>query len=186
MSAPGDVGSLTAVRAYVTGGSGFVGTWLRRHLCESGDEVVGGDLEVDVTDPGAIAASLVGADPDVVYHLAGLAHVGRSWEDPGTTFQVNAVGTLNVLEAASSCARPPRVIVVSSAEVYGRVESASALTEASELRPISPYAASKVAAEFLGVQAHLGRGLPVIRVRPFNHVGPGQADTFVVSGLARR
>ncbi|MGO9195720.1 MAG: GDP-mannose 4,6-dehydratase [Acidimicrobiales bacterium] len=171
--------------AYVTGGAGFVGKWLTEHLSASGDSVVAVDAEVDVTSPTATRDSLRSVQPEVVYHLAGLAHVGRSWEDPGPTFTVNALGTLNVLEGAAACDSPPRVIVVSSAEVYGAAGSAP-VGEETPLRPVSPYAASKVAAEFLALQAFLGRGLPAIRVRPFNHVGPGQAPDFVVSALARR
>jgi GDP-4-dehydro-6-deoxy-D-mannose reductase len=173
------------VRAYVTGGSGFVGTWLVRHLRESGDEVVASDLEVDVTVASTVEESLVPAAPEVVYHLAGFAHVGESWSRPAVAFNVNALGTLNVLQAAGRCARKPKVVVVSSSEVYGR-GGGTAFDESAELRPVTPYAASKVAAEFLGLQAFLGDGLPVVRVRPFNHVGPGQGEGFVVSALARR
>jgi GDP-4-dehydro-6-deoxy-D-mannose reductase len=77
-------------------------------------------------------------------------------------------------------------VLVSSAEVYGPATDSKPLDEQTELRPVTPYAVSKVAAEFLGLQSFLGRGLRVIRARPFNHVGPGQADDFVVSALARR
>lgn len=171
--------------AYITGGAGFVGHWLAEHLRDCGDSVVSVDAEVDVTDGEAVRRSLVAVAPDVVYHLAGLAHVGRSWEKPGLTFQVNAFGTLNVLEAAAACSEPPRVVLVSSAEVYGAAGD-EPVSESAPLRPVTPYASSKVAAEFLGLQAYLGRGLPVIRARPFNHVGPGQAPDFVVSALARR
>lgn len=174
------------MRAYVTGGSGFVGAWLRAHLEEQGDDVVLTDAEVDVTDGEALALSLIPAAAHVVYHLAALAHVGHSWRDPGRTFEVNALGTLRVLEAAASCAVPPIVVVVSSAEVYGRSAGDEPLTEKAELRPATPYAVSKVAAEYLGLQAWLGRQLRVVRVRPFNHFGPGQSPDFVVSGLARR
>jgi GDP-4-dehydro-6-deoxy-D-mannose reductase len=101
--------------------------------------------------------------------------------------QVNAVGTLHVLEAARACPTPPRVLLTSSAEVYGAVvEDQLPVTETTPLAPVTPYAASKVAAEYLGVQAHLAHGLPVVRVRPFNHVGPGQSSSFVVAGLAAR
>ena len=99
---------------------------------------------------------------------------------------MNAMGTLNVLDAAAQCDLPPAVVLVSSAEVYGPAADADPIEEIAELRPVTPYAASKVAAEFLGLQAFLGRGLRVIRARPFNHVGPGQSDDFVVSALARR
>lgn len=172
--------------AYLTGGTGFVGTWLVRHLAEEGDTVVAPGPEIDVLSFEVVRADMASSRPDVVYHLAGLAHVGRSWDDPETTFRTNAVGTLNVLTAASSLTRPPRVVIVSSAEVYGPASSGKPLTELDPLRPVSPYAASKVAAEFAGVQAHLGRGLAVVCARPFNHVGPGQSDDFVVAALARR
>jgi GDP-4-dehydro-6-deoxy-D-mannose reductase len=121
-----------------------------------------------------------------VYHLAALSHVGRSWSDPARTFEVNSLGTLQVLEAAARCAVPPVVLVVSSAEVYGNTAGEAPLTEEADLRPVTPYAASKVAAEYLAVQAWLGRGVPAMRVRPFNHVGPGQSPDFVVSALASR
>ena len=96
-------------------------------------------------------------------------------------------GTLSVLEAARACPRPPRVLVVSSAEVYGAVsEEDLPLREESPLAPVSPYAASKIAAEYLAIQAHLAYGLETVRVRPFNHVGPGQSTNFAVPALAAR
>jgi GDP-4-dehydro-6-deoxy-D-mannose reductase len=102
-------------------------------------------------------------------------------------FRVNAMGTLYLLEAARACAHPPRVLVTSSAEVYGAVPAELLpVTEDAPLAPVTPYAASKVASEYLGVQAHLAHGLPVLRMRPFNHVGPGQSSAFVVSALAER
>jgi len=174
------------VRAYLTGGSGFVGSWLMRHLSEAGDEAVAPGPEVDVTDAARLATNLKAASPDVVYHLAALTHVGRSWSEPAETFRVNAMGTLNVLEAAARCEVPPAVVFVSSAEVYGPATGSEPLDEHAPLRPVTPYAVSKVAGEFLGLQAFLGRGLRVVCARPFNHVGPGQADDFVVSALARR
>ena len=173
------------MRVFVTGGSGFVGTWLRRHLVEQGD-VVADDM-VDITLAGPLRLALQAARPDAVYHLAGQANVGESWKDPAATFAVNANGTLNLLEAARSLPTVPRVLVVCSAEVYGSVRPHDLpLTEDAPLRPTSPYAVSKVAAEFLAMQAHLGFGTPTIRVRAFNHIGPGQNDGFVVSALAKR
>ena len=176
-----------AMRAFVTGGSGFVGTWLRDHLRGAGDEVTAPGPGFDVRDATALRAAMADARPDAVYHLAGLAHVGRSWDEPLEYFAVNAVGTLHVLEAARRCRPVPRVLLVSSAEAYGAVKPEDLpLHEEAPLRPVSPYAASKAAAELLGVQAHVGRGVPVVRARPFNHVGPGQAASFVVPALAGR
>ena len=175
------------MRALVTGGSGFVGTWLRAHLEEAGDDVVAPGQAFDVNDPVTVHREMASIGPDAVYHLAGLAHVGRSWEQPDEFFTTNAVGTLHVLEAARQCRPPPRVLVVSSAEVYGTVSPDQLpLVEETPLNPVSPYAASKAAAEMAAIQAHLGWGLPVIRARPFNHVGPGQSPAFVVPSLAGR
>ncbi|HUR17714.1 MAG TPA: GDP-mannose 4,6-dehydratase [Acidimicrobiales bacterium] len=175
------------MRAFVTGGSGFVGTWLRAHLEECGDDVVAPEAGFDVTDPAMTREAMSGALPDAVYHVAGLAHVGLSWQQPEEFFRVNAGGTLQVLEAARRCEPVPRVLLISSAEVYGNVTPAQLpLREDSPFRPVSPYAASKAAAELVGLQAHLGHGVPVIRVRPFNHAGPGQHGTFVVTALAER
>jgi GDP-4-dehydro-6-deoxy-D-mannose reductase len=175
------------MRALVTGAKGFVGSWLVAHLLDSGDDVVGIDHETDVTDRDAVRAAVHDAAPEALYHLAALTHVGRSWSDPAEVLEVNAIGTLHVLEAARAAPRPPRVLLVSSAEVYGAVAAARLpVTEEAPLAPVTPYAASKVAAEFLGVQAHLAHGLAVVRVRPFNHIGPGQSPNFVVPALAQR
>jgi GDP-4-dehydro-6-deoxy-D-mannose reductase len=121
-----------------------------------------------------------------VYHLAGWADVGGSWRDPLTVLRVNGEGTLNVLEACRA-AEVDRVLAVASADVYGVVsEDELPLDELSPIRPTSPYAASKMAADALAQQAFLGYGLGVIRVRPFNHLGPGQSEQFVAPALAAR
>ncbi len=180
------------MRALVTGASGFVGRHLVRHLQAAGDEVVACDRAgddghiVDITDASATAAVIAEVRPDVIYHLAGWADVGGSWKAPVEAFRANAEGTLNVLSAATDVG-VERVLSVSSADVYGAVaEEELPLTEDAPLRPASPYAASKVAADFLALQAFLGRGLPVLRVRAFNHLGPGQTDRFVAAALASR
>ncbi len=177
------------MRALVTGAGGFVGRHLVAHLTACGDEVHTSDPRdggADVTDADAVRIELAELKPEVVYHLAGWADVGGSWDHPVETFRANAEGTLNVLAAASE-AGVERVLAVSSADVYGKAEpDEMPLTEDSPLRPSSPYAASKVAADYLGLQAWLGRGLAVLRVRAFNHLGPGQTDRFVASALASR
>ena len=175
------------MRALVTGATGFVGPHLVAHLRASGDDVVG--LEegvVEVCDPAAVSGWIGGHRPEVVYHLAGWADVGGSWSAPQQAFRVNAEGTLNVLQASLE-AGSARVLVVSSADVYGIVDEADLpITERHPLRPVSPYAVSKVAADYLGLQAWLGRGLEVVRVRAFNHLGPGQSDKFVAAAIASR
>ncbi|MDA8072566.1 MAG: GDP-mannose 4,6-dehydratase [Actinomycetota bacterium] len=175
------------MRALVTGAGGFVGKWLVEHLRDQGDEVVAVDRDVDVTDTSAVRTAVLDALPAAVYHLAALSHVGQSWDDPSAVVHVNTVGTSTVLDACARCPDLPTVLVVSSAEVYGRVASSrQPISEDEPLAPVTPYAGSKAAAEMLAVQAHLGRGLPVVRVRPFNHVGPGQSEAFVVPALATR
>lgn len=176
------------MRAFVTGGHGFVGPHLIEHLRANGDHVIAPDQhDLDLEDADAMQAALGDARPDAVYHLAALAHVGDSWADPRRTFAVNATGTLHLLEAARRADPVPRVLLVGSAEVYGVVTSEQLpLGEDTPLVPVTPYAASKVAAEYLGVQYHAGYGVPVVRARSFNHVGPGQRGSFVVADIARR
>jgi GDP-4-dehydro-6-deoxy-D-mannose reductase len=177
------------VRTLVTGVGGFVGVHLVQHLEEQGDKVVGLNRKVDgvdIADPDALTDAVMAAKPEVVYHLAGASDVGGSWAEPRKTFVANALGTLNVLEASRQ-AGAERVLAVTSADVYGRVtEDELPLDEGQPLRPVSPYAASKVAADALAQQAWLGHGLPVIRVRAFNHLGPGQSDRFLAPSIAAR
>jgi GDP-4-dehydro-6-deoxy-D-mannose reductase len=175
------------MRALVTGAAGFVGHHLVGHLESMGDTVVAVDRHEgpDLLDPAALDAFVAAVDPDAIYHLAGWSDVGGSWSEPQAAFAANAVGTLNLLQACRSVTA--RVLSVSSADVYGRVAlSELPLTEDAPLRPVTPYAVSKVAADFLGVQASLGYGLDVIRVRAFNHLGPGQTNRFVAPAIAER
>lgn len=175
------------MRAVITGAAGFVGRHLASHLVCAGDEVVEVDRDHDVTVLDDFCGVLEGAAPDVVYHLAALSHVGESWEDPSDVLRVNVLGTNCVLTAARRVTPSALVLVVSSAEVYGVVDPRELpLTERSDVRPSSPYAASKAAAELVALQAWRGFAQPVIVVRPFNHVGPGQAPTFFVPALASR
>jgi GDP-4-dehydro-6-deoxy-D-mannose reductase len=178
------------MRALVTGAGGFVGRHLVAHLSAAGDEVVTldrhGSRPVDITDPAATSEAVAAAAPEIVYHLAGWANVGSSWQHPREVFDANAVGTLHVLLACLD-AGVRRVLVVGSADLYGKVEPHELpLTERSPLRPTSPYAASKAAAEVLALQAYLGSGLETVCARPFNHLGPGQSEDFVAPGLAAR
>lgn len=176
------------MRSLITGGRGFVGHWLADHLRELGDQVVVIDQEVDVTNPSALLAAVSDAAPDAIYHLAALTHVGKSWDEPLRVLEVNVIGTGALLAAARECGTDPRILVTSSAEVYGAVTDPRLLplTEESPTAPLTPYAASKLAAEALVAQAHLGHGQQCITVRPFNHIGPGQTPNFAVPALAKR
>jgi GDP-4-dehydro-6-deoxy-D-mannose reductase len=175
------------VRAFITGGNGFVGRHLAAHLQASGDDVTIFDLPQDITDTDEVATAMASCRPDAIYHLAALSHVGTSWDDPTHVLRVNVLGTASVLAAARREAPDATFLFVSSAEVYGAVQPDELpLTEHSDVRPSSPYAASKAAAEDVVLQAARGFAQKTIVVRPFNHVGPGQAPTFFVPAMVTR
>jgi GDP-4-dehydro-6-deoxy-D-mannose reductase len=176
------------MKALVTGAGGFAGQALVGHLEEAGDEVVGLDRAAgpDITDAAAVRDVVARHRPDAVYHLAAVTHIGASWDAPLEVFRINAEGTFNVLSACAA-AGVDRVLVVGSADEYGAVRPEDLpLSEDAPLRPLTPYGASKVSADYLALQAFLGGGLPVIRVRAFNHTGPTQSERFMIPGLARR
>ncbi|MBI2887403.1 MAG: GDP-mannose 4,6-dehydratase [Chloroflexi bacterium] len=193
------------MRALITGVGGFAGGHLARHLLEQGLEVHGavrpgrapalGLLqesvalhEADLLDKDQTRKALEAAAPELVFHLAAQPSVALSWKDPEGTILNNVMGQLHVLEALVQLDMRPRVLVVSSNEVYGAPASPDELPlgETLPLRPSNPYAVSKAAQDLMGYQYFVGRALPVVRVRPFNHLGPGQSDQFAASGFARQ
>ena len=146
------------MRALVTGASGFVGRHLVAHLTAVGDEVAASSTEI--TDPAALLAEFRRCRPETVYHLAALADVGASWANPAATLRVNVEGTFNVLEAARR-ADASRAVAVTSADVYGRVAPGGLpVTECAPMRPVTPYGASKAAAEMVCIQAGASAGRP--------------------------
>lgn len=176
------------MRALITGATGFVGPHLLAHLESEGDVVtgIGHANGPDLLDAEAWDQLVHQSTPDVIYHLAGFSNVGASWKAPRDAFRMNAEGTLSVLEAARLNG-VKRVIVVSSADVYGIASPASLpLTETAPVQPRSPYGASKQAAEALAHQYSRGWGLDVIVVRPFNHIGPGQSPSFFAPAIATK
>jgi GDP-4-dehydro-6-deoxy-D-mannose reductase len=182
------------VRALITGASGFAGGWLCRTSLEAGDEVHGisrsgtapdgaSAAAVDLRDGETVAACVRHFAPDVVYHVAALSSVGRSWADPARTLESNVGGAVALLEALRHHAADARLVWVSSSEVYGTV-AAMPIGESVECRPESPYAVSKLAAEQLaGVYAR-AHGLRLVIARPFSHSGPGQRPIFLLSNIA--
>jgi len=158
-----------------------------RHLLDCGDEICQPDSHVDIRDAAALRSSVMESEPEAIYHLAAIADVGLSWREPEEGIRGNTLGTWHLLEAASYMSHKPRVLIVGSAEVYGKVRPDQLpVDESAPLRPVTPYAASKAASEMLGIQAWLGWGVPTLLARPFNHFGPGQSDAFVVGALSRR
>ena len=191
------------MRALITGASGFAGGWLTRACAEAGDEVVAlsrrgtvpdpgaanagtvTGVAVDLRDAGAVRAAVAAAAPDVVYHLAALSSVGRSWEQPARTLSDNTATAVNVLEALRHEASDARALWVSTCEVYGVPEELP-LRESAPVRPANPYAVSKAGAEMLAAVYAASYGLDIIRARPFSHSGPGQRPIFLLSSLARQ
>jgi GDP-4-dehydro-6-deoxy-D-mannose reductase len=136
----------------------------------------------DLLDAAATRAAIAAARPDVVYHLAALAHVGESWRDPGRTLRENIATTTNVLEAVRAGAPRAVVVVASSGEVYGRPKRLP-VDEEARVQPQNPYAASKAAAD---LRAGAYTDLHIIRARAFNHAGPGQDASYAISSFARQ
>jgi GDP-4-dehydro-6-deoxy-D-mannose reductase len=186
-------------RLLITGATGFVGTHLRALLTSIRPvwDIAGTMLHNPSTDPRivpcdlqdatAIAALVARTTPDAVIHLAGQSNVPASFEDPEATLANNILGTLHLLDACRAHVPDTRLLVVSSNEVYGPVpEAEQPIGEDRPLRPGNPYAVSKAAQEMLALQYAQSYGLDVIVARPFNHIGPGQTDRFVVSAFARQ
>jgi GDP-4-dehydro-6-deoxy-D-mannose reductase len=194
-----------AVRSLITGVGGFAGQHLAAHLLRRGESVYGvarRDVEWHIpTVPDDERFSLIEADlmsasdaqhlveaaqPERIYHLAGQSSVPQSFADPADALQSNAAPTVNVLEAMRTVAPRARMLVVSSSEIYGRATSGAPLDEYAEFRPESPYAVSKATQDLFGYQYHVAFGLDIVRVRPFNFIGPGQSDRFVTASFAKQ
>jgi GDP-4-dehydro-6-deoxy-D-mannose reductase len=191
-------------RALVTGAAGFVGQWLVRALIEEGYEVTGAALSApaqapqgvrwvvgDVRDAAHLVHAVDAARPDAVFHLAGVTFVPDAANDPGATAEINVVAAARLLGVVRQRRRAgtldPVVVVVGSAEQYGRHDDAELpLVETAEQRPHTVYAATKVAQEALALEAFRSDGVRVIATRSFNHSGPGQNPRLLLPALVRR
>jgi len=194
------------VKILVSGITGFVGGHLLKVLREErpGAEIYG------LVRPGDTAAAALGPDvrridaeleaarsveaafervqPEAIVHLAAQSSVQHSWLDPQGTLRTNLHGLLHLLEAVRKTGLAPRVLVVGSADEYGDAGSSPdrPLTEDAPLRPLSPYAVSKVAQGYLALQYALAFGMPIVRTRTFPHTGPGRGEVFAESSFARQ
>lgn len=169
--------------ALVTGGSGFAGPYLVDLL---GDGVAApSSSELDLGDAAAVRAAVAELKPDAVYHLAAFSSPSQSWERPDQGLLTNLAMTLHLLEAVRHEAPAAAVVLVGSGQIYGD-SPALPITEDQPLEPGNPYAVGKAASDMLGRQYAEAFGMRVVRLRPFNHAGPGQRDEYVVSSLARQ
>lgn len=174
------------MRIWITGAAGFVGRRLSKRLAAAGHALIGVDREVEITDAPRVASSLASARADAIVHLAALSSSAHALRAPESAARVNYWGTRAVLEAARRHAPAARVLLVTSGEVYGsNAPGAAPFREGDPLAPRTPYARSKACADLLGAR-YVERGLDVVRVRPFNHTGPGQAPDFVAPAFARQ
>ena len=140
---------------------------------------------LDLRDADAVRDLVAHIRPDRIYHLAGQAFVPRSFAAPWETLEVNIRGTLNLLEAVRALKLETRILVVSSAEIYGAAAADSLpLTESAPFMPSSPYSVSKIAQDMLAWQYARAHSLYTVRVRPFNHIGTGQSADFAVPNWA--
>jgi GDP-4-dehydro-6-deoxy-D-mannose reductase len=176
----------------VTGASGFAGGFLVDLLLAQGKQVVGTTREEIPPDFPADHVPLLPCDlgePEgirEIYHLAAQASVAHSWEEPAETFRVNAMGTINLLEACRSHGLQTRILLVSSATVYGPPPKDGSLTEDTPLQPTDPYGVSKAAADQAAVFYHKAYDMDILRARAFNHIGPGAATQHAIGNFARQ
>jgi GDP-4-dehydro-6-deoxy-D-mannose reductase len=187
-------------RALVTGAGGFAGRHLVEYLeRETAWNIIGlsrrqtasservRHLVCDLTDAALLVRTVDHYRPDVIFHLAAQSYVPRAFASPSDTIVNNVVAQINLFEACRTTGINPVILVVGSAEVYGYANpDEMPLSEHQPFRPGNPYAVSKITQDMLGYQYHRSYGMPIVRVRPFNHFGPGQSDRFVVSSFARQ
>jgi len=191
--------------ALITGIAGFAGSHLVDFLLASNINVFGlyhpdhsvlnlehvkdriSLMPVDLQNPKQVSQAVKKTKPDYVFHLAAASSPAQSFINPAQTLENNLLSQINLLEALVSIKSKAKILIIGSAEEYGIVEDEQ--TPANEQTPlgsVSPYAVSKVAQDFLGYQYFVHYGLSVVRVRPFNHIGPRQSTDFVVPAFANQ
>ncbi len=194
------------MRILITGITGFAGSHLAEYCQDRGDVEIYGmvrwrsrtenidhlkkDLNLidcDIRDASSVTKTLGEVKPDYIFHLAAQSFVPTSWHAPAETLTTNVIGQVNIFEAIRELNINPRVQLACSSEEYGMVyEDEIPIRETNPLRPLSPYAVSKVAQDYLGYQYFQSYGIEAVRTRAFNHSGPRRGDVFVDSNFAKQ
>lgn len=184
-------------KVLIFGVGGFVGSYLSREFIEHGYAVIGTDktrssilpsevrfYESDLLDTEAVEGLVNKIQPDIIVNLAAISSVGASWNIPQTTMQVNVVGALNIMEAAKKSEKKPKILFVGSSEEY--VISDFPMNEDRPLNASNPYGISKVTQEQFAKLYREQYDLKIYCVRPFNHTGVGQRDSFVLPSFCKQ
>jgi GDP-4-dehydro-6-deoxy-D-mannose reductase len=193
------------MRVLITGITGFVGSHMAEYALSQGAQVFGSSrwrskteniehlraqitlVESDLRDVSSVRALVEESNPDYVVHLAAQSFVGTSWQTPAETLTTNILSQVNLFEAIRALKLTPRFLCVGSSEEYGMVyEEELPIRETNPLRPLSPYAVSKVTQDVMGYQYWKSYGLPIVRARAFSHEGPRRGDVFVTSNFAKQ
>lgn len=193
------------MKVLITGISGFVGSYLAEYALSQGAEVWGtvrwgegtdnvkhlqGQIELqrcELADPGSTATVIEAAKADLIFHLAAQAFVPTSWDAPQHTLSNNILVTVNLFQAVSNYTPTARILNAGSSEEYGLVmDSENPVKETQPLRPLSPYAVSKVVQDLLGYQYHMSKHLYIVCTRAFNHTGPRQGEIYAIPSFAKQ
>ncbi len=195
------------MRALITGITGFAGSHLADYILDAHKDVEVFGLirwrsrmenilhirdrihlvEADLKDMVSMKKALGEIAPDRIFHLAAQSFVPTSWRCPAETFAINSIGQVNLFESVLELGLTPRIQIAGSSEEYGLVHPDEVpMKESNPLRPLSPYAVSKVAQDFLGYQYFKSYGLHIVRTRGFNHTGPRRGEVFICSNFARQ
>ncbi|GIP55058.1 GDP-mannose 4,6-dehydratase [Paenibacillus vini] len=193
------------MKALVTGISGFVGSHMAEYLLSNNIEVLGtirqrsrmdhiqhilNDIhlvECELRDPFSVETLIDRERPDLIFHLAAQSFVPTSWNSPTDTIYNNVAGQINIFESVRRFQLDCKIQIACSSEEYGHVEQDEVpIRETNPLRPLSPYAVSKTAQEYLGYQYFKSYGLNVVQTRTFNHTGPRRGENFVTSNFSKQ